>query len=816
MVAHVHFALDLGQADAADARRGVGEVLVDEGLVEADGFEDLRAAIGLDRGDAHLGHHLHETLVHGLDEITHRRLVQRLVALAALDGLLLQDALLDEVVEGLECEVGVHGVGAITDQRREMVHFARGTGLDQEAHAHAAAVAHQVVVRAGGREQRRNRRVLCVHAPIGQDDEGVALVDCAVRFLEHAFERGFEPGNAVGDAVQRRDGLRLEAGHLDMADARDVLVVEDRRLQLQAAAAFLGRFEQVALRADRGRHLGYQLFADAVQRRVRDLREQLLEVVVEHARAFRQHGERSVGTHRTYRFLALFRHRQHQDAQVLVRVTVGLLTAEHGVVVDGMHVVGHRQACQRHVVLREPFPVGVLVDVALLQFGVVDDAASLGVDEEDAAWMQAFLDRDVFRREVEHADFGRHDDHVVLGHVVARRAQAIAVEHRAHDAAVGERDAGRAIPRFHQATVIFIEGLARGIHLLVPAPGLRNHHQHRERQRAAGHVQEFEHLVEGRGVRTPFDDDREKLLQVFTEHGRFAQGFARPHPVRVAAQRVDLAVVRDVAKRVRERPGREGVRREALVHERHCALDQRVRQVGELLLDLHRVQHALVDDRAMRKGRDVEQRRFAHRRAPDRVLDALADQVELAFEGIVVGDIGGAADEDLLEIRLTGFGGRADGAVVHRQDAPAQQGLAFLGDDAREFALAGCGFRGVGRQEHEAGAVMACGRERDADLCAFTAQEGVRDLDQDARAVAGIHFGAAGAAMLEMLEDRQRSLDRRVRFSTLDVDHEPDATSVVFCICVIETSLRPALVRELRARTRHRRASCRYNPLGQG
>ncbi len=44
------------QPDALDRRGGAGEVLVDEAAMQADGVEDLRAAIGLVGRDAHLGH----------------------------------------------------------------------------------------------------------------------------------------------------------------------------------------------------------------------------------------------------------------------------------------------------------------------------------------------------------------------------------------------------------------------------------------------------------------------------------------------------------------------------------------------------------------------------------------------------------------------------------------------------------------------------------------------------------------------------------------------------------------------------------------
>src|SRR5262249_53756296 len=53
---------DLGKRDPFDAGRSAGEVLSDELRLEADSIENLRAAIRLVRGDAHLGHHLEKAL----------------------------------------------------------------------------------------------------------------------------------------------------------------------------------------------------------------------------------------------------------------------------------------------------------------------------------------------------------------------------------------------------------------------------------------------------------------------------------------------------------------------------------------------------------------------------------------------------------------------------------------------------------------------------------------------------------------------------------------------------------------------------------
>jgi hypothetical protein len=64
----------LEHADAAHLRGGAAEVLLDEVLLQADGLEQLRAAVRHVGADAHLGHDLRETLADGLDVVVDRLL----------------------------------------------------------------------------------------------------------------------------------------------------------------------------------------------------------------------------------------------------------------------------------------------------------------------------------------------------------------------------------------------------------------------------------------------------------------------------------------------------------------------------------------------------------------------------------------------------------------------------------------------------------------------------------------------------------------------------------------------------------------------
>ena len=81
---------------------------------------------------------------------------------------------------------------------------------------------------------------------------------------------------------------------------------------------------------------------------------------------------------------------------------------------------------------------------------------------------------------------------------------------------------------------------------------------------------------------------------------------ARADPVEVALQRVDLAVVRDVAEWMSEVPRREGVGGEALVREAQRRDEALVGEVGEEGAHLLGQQHALVDDGAVRERGHVE------------------------------------------------------------------------------------------------------------------------------------------------------------------------------------------------------------------
>ena len=137
--------LDVGKVGTLDAARYAAEAEFDHGPGEADGFEQLGAAVACHRADAHLGHHLVEALVDAVAVVEH-----------GLAQAHLEHALFYLLGEGLVGEIGVDGGGAKAQQHGEVVRVAHARGLHQDIGVAAQVVVHQGTLhrtyRHGGRD----------------------------------------------------------------------------------------------------------------------------------------------------------------------------------------------------------------------------------------------------------------------------------------------------------------------------------------------------------------------------------------------------------------------------------------------------------------------------------------------------------------------------------------------------------------------------------------------------------------------------------------------------------------------------------------
>ncbi len=213
--------------------------------------------------------------------------------------------------------------------------------------------------------------------------------------------------------------------------------------------------------------------------------------------------------------------------------------------------------------------------------------------------------------------------------------------------------------------------------------------------------------------------------------------------------------------------------------EREPARHPGIAEVREVPRKLGRLQHPLVDHRSRAEARQGEV-------APGAQLDHPPDHVQLAFELLLIGDLLRGLDEHLADHRRGQARGVADVALVDRHVAPPDRALALGLDRLLDQLLElGPTFR-IARQIADADAVPS--RPRELDAGDRRAQERVRDLEQDAGAVAGVRIGTLGAAVLEVLERVERLLDHRVACLAVELCDQRDAARIVFVCGVVEAS----------------------------
>ena len=207
------------------------------------------------------------------------------------------------------------------------------------------------------------------------------------------------------------------------------------------------------------------------------------------------------------------------------------------------------------------------------------------------------------------------------------------------------------------------------------------------------------------------------------------------HPVEIAAQRIDLAIVTDHPERLREIPTGESVGREALMNERHAGHQLAITEIEVVLANLPGEQHAFVNDGARRHGRYVELLPIHKLLRSYCMLDLFSDDEQLALESIDIPAISAAADKSLANGWLDFSGGITQPAVIDRNVAPAQKRLPLAVDEIGYQRFATSARFIIARQKNHSDPVIAGRRQRNTQAFTFAPHESIGDLQQYACAV---------------------------------------------------------------------------------
>ena len=436
-----------------------------------------------------------------------------------------------------------------------------------------------------------------------------------------------------------------------------------------------------------------------------------------------------------------------------------------------------------------PFAPVTLCGKLRLQLVIGEHRATPQIDSHHLARTDTAALDDAFLRHDNHAGFRPGNDQTVIGHDIAHRTQAVPVK-AGNDPVIGiGSNRRRAIPGFHHRIAIGVE--LGEIIITANIDGGRNHHRLHHRERASAMAHKLEDGIKGCGIRAALANHRLQVLDGIAEDIGGHPVFMAGHPVLVATDGVDLTIMRQHTKRLRQLPGWHGVGRIALVIDGEGRHETRVQQVREEGCHLLGKEHPLVDDRAARHRADVE---IGDQLCRHRLFDAAAHDIELAL-GFFLIDIGRHREHDLLDFRTGGVRLVTKGVRVDRNLPPAIDHVThrqnFLLDDTAAALLRGK----IGtRQEHHADGkaapiIIMAGAGDMLD------EEVARNLDMDTRAITGHSVGIDSPTVPDGLKRLDSGIDHSAGRLAITGGDKTDTTGIMFHFRAVDAGIgQPGLI----------------------
>ena len=213
--------------------------------------------------------------------------------------------------------------------------------------------------------------------------------------------------------------------------------------------------------------------------------------------------------------------------------------------------------------------------------------------------------------------------------------------------------------------------------------------------------------------------------------------------------------------------------------ERHGRFDGGVVEIGEEAAHLRGDQHALVHDGARAHGTHVEDLVAQGELGVGLFLDGAAAHVQAALEGVAGGRVVRTAQESLQDGGHAGTGCLAQVVRVDRHLAPKEQRHAGLGAALLKHATGILYALVVLREEQHGHAIVALCRQNLAALLSLFAEKVMRNLKQDAGAVAGVLLESRAAAVLQVDQNGQCIVQNLVMALAVDIGKRADATRIV-------------------------------------
>ena len=396
---------DIRKSDPSDTAHRTGEIPLDHLSRDTHGFKDLAALIGLDGRDPHLRCDLYDTGQNSLIIIIYCCIV-----------ILLQQSVLHQLCDGGVSQIGIHCGSTVTQKSSEMMHLPGFTGFQDDGHGCTFPCQDKVLMHCRNRQQGGKRHMVLIHAAVRKDQDICSLAVSLVHLHEEMVDHPLDGG-----------GFIIQGGHLcygkavllHMLDLQKIQVRQDGIVDLQHMAVLRLLLQEIAILSQIYAAAGNDLLPLRVNGRIGDLGEELLEEIKQGLIFSGQCRDGGIHTHGSDLLDAPLGHAADTVMIILIGITEGLLqacTLLPGV--GGNLHIRDLDVMQLQKVGVQPFAVGFLMGIFLLDLLVGIDPAFLCIHQQDLAGVETLLLQDMLLIQGKHAHLrGKDQAPVIHDHI---------------------------------------------------------------------------------------------------------------------------------------------------------------------------------------------------------------------------------------------------------------------------------------------------------------------------------------------------------------------------------------------------------------
>ena len=472
-------------------------------------------------------------------------------------------------------------------------------------------LAQQVVMHSTHREQCRDRSSGgselsgCTGGvyPVGEHQHIGTPAHGLLRRLAKRIEGGFQTTGAGFHGHLGGEGLHRKTL---LTDRRQLGLIKHRRVEMDHRRGLRLGLQRWTTLTQMHLQAHHKFFPQGIDRRVGDLGEALLEVVVQEVGLVRKHCQGDVIPHAVGGLLCESRHVLDDQIKVFRCESHRSLQPQQ---IELTHLTLGGPGLEFHAaaVLLEPVGIGEPPGGVLLHRPVIEQLTFLQIDRQHLAGAEAAFAAHGLAAEIHHASLGSHDHEPVVRGAPAGRTQSVAVQGGSHPLAIGEYQKRRAVPGLLNTCIklVHLSHFRATVEIRLIAEGFRHEGDQPVSDRTATSHHQLQRGVEvGRVTEGRIRDGIEVRCRL-TPHIGEAR-FRGLRPVDVAQQRVDLSVVTQHPHGLSKGPARQGVGAEAAVINRETHLKTRIAQIGVVLRKHFGAHHALVHNGATAQRRHVE------------------------------------------------------------------------------------------------------------------------------------------------------------------------------------------------------------------